>query len=155
MSRFMFAAIPLLLVTSFASPRPQPDDPVGPAEKQPVNQLVQVRGQFVGIKATGKRHQSYIFEFRVNHQLKGPGQLPTPKEQLVRFELFEGHGGKDLLAKLGGVDPKALLRLEDVLRALPKTPRFELVLWLLPAIKEGGTREFDAELVLSPVMARD
>ena len=95
-------------------------------EKPPVHQLVQLRGRFVAITATGKRHQSYIFEFRVSEQLNGPSQAPTAKDQLVRFELFDGGGGRELLAKLGGVmEPK---KLED----LPKTPRYDVVFWLSP-----------------------
>lgn len=87
-------------------------------EKAPV--LVQMRGKFVSITPTGKRRQSYIFEFKVSEQLNGPGQAPTPKDQVLKFEMYESDAQREFVAKLKNT--------ED----LPKGPRYDVVFWLQP-----------------------
>lgn len=124
--KLLALSLPLLLASLAFSRSTQPNS--GELdEKPPV--LVQLRGRFVGITATGKRHQSYIFEFRASEQLNGPSQPPTAKDQLLRFELFEGGGGRELLAKLGVTEPR---KLDDFVRELPKAPRYDAVFWLSP-----------------------
>ena len=67
-------------------------------EARSSNRLVHVQGKFVSIQPTGKRHQTFIFTFRIQDGLHGPGQAPTPIDELVRFELYQDIGGRDLVA---------------------------------------------------------
>jgi hypothetical protein len=55
-----------------------------------------VIAQCIGIRATGKRHQSYIFRFKILNVVEG-----TFPQATVAFELFQGIGGRELLTFFG------------------------------------------------------
>ena len=118
----------------------EPAPPATPRKTQADNELVQVLGRITNITPTGKRHQSYIFEFRVTHQLLGPGRGVVAQERVVRFELYQDFGGAELLKKLNvGADPTARLNVDDVVAKLPMSPRLQLVLWLIPPREDDET----------------
>ena len=76
MKTLLFATMAVLVAFAVSGRGQQPKQP---AEEKPY-QLEQLQGKFVGIKATNKRHQSYIFEFLASNQLHGPGQAPDRQE---------------------------------------------------------------------------
>ena len=77
---------------------------------------------------------------------------PTDKKALVRFELFDGGGGRDLLVKLHG---GGFLKLQEVIDALPKSPRFQAVFFLKPLAKDGAIDNFEGNLAAPPMALRD
>ncbi len=116
------------------------------------NQLVHVQGKFVSIHATGKRHQSYVFTFRIQDGLHGPGQAPTPIDELVRFELYHDFGGGDLVAELSGQNPPGGAALADAATPVTNSHTYQLVLW---RFQSHGRQQIDAQLVGLPVPVRE
>ncbi len=116
------------------------------------NQLVHVQGKFISFQRTGKRHQSYIFTFRIQDGLHGPWQAPTPMDELVRFELYHDFGGGDLVAKLIGENSPGAAAYAEVDEPVTDTHAYQLVLWRLPSF-EG--QQIDAQLVGVPVQVRE
>lgn len=119
------------------------------------NQLVHVQGKFVSIQPTGKRHQSFVFTFRIQDELHGPGQAPTPKDELIRFELYHDGGGRDLIAKLSGQNPPGGAALADAAKSVTNSHAYRLVLWRFPSHKVYGGEQIDAQLVGLPVPVRE
>ena len=148
----LFAVI--ALAGSCTSPESTSTDADPSAATEPANQLVHVQGHFVAIKPTGKRHGSFIFSFRVQDEFRGPGQAPKARDELVRFELYQDFGGRDLLLKLSGAHASARVDLQEVVRTLGASPPFQLVLWLVPPQDVFGGGEVNAELVQSPLAVR-
>lgn len=116
------------------------------------NQLVHVQGKFVSIHPTGKRHQSYVFTFRIQDELHGPWQAPTPIDELVRFELSHDFGGGDLVAELSGQNPPGGASFADATRAVTNSHTYQLVLW---RFQSHGRQRIDAQLVGLPVPVRE
>ncbi len=119
------------------------------------NQLVHVEGKFVSIHPTSKRHQSFVFTFRIQDGLHGPGQAPTPKDELIRFELYQDFGGRDLVAELSGRNPPGGVALADAAKSVTNSHVYQLVLWRFPSHKVYGGEPIDAQLVGLPVPVRE
>ena len=115
------------------------------------NQLVHVQGKFVSIHSTGKRHQSFVFTFRIQDGLHGPGQAPTPKDELIRFELYQDFGGRDLVAELNGQNPPGGAAAADAAKSVTNSHAYRLVLWRFPSHNIYGGEQIDAQLVGLPV----
>lgn len=125
-----------------------------PVAARSSNQLVQVQGKFVSIDQTGKRHQSFIFTFRIHEELHGLGQAPTPTDELVRFELYQDGGGGDLVAELSGQNPSDGMALVDAATSVTDSSAYQLVLWRFP-VYGVGHRRIDAQLVGFPIAVRN
>ncbi len=119
------------------------------------NQLVHVQGKFVSIQPTGKRHGSFVFTFRIHDGLHGPGQAPTPKDELVRFELYQDFGGGDLVAELSGQSPPGGAALADAAKSVTNSNAYRLVLWRFPSHGLYGGEQIDAQLVGLPIRVRE
>ena len=119
------------------------------------NQLEHVHGKFVSVQPTGKRHQSFVFRFRMQNRLHGPGRVPTPIDELVRFELYQDFGGRDLVAKLSGQNPLGGEALAAAAKSVTNSPAYQLVLWRFPSHKVYGGEQIDAQLVGLPVPLRE
>ena len=119
------------------------------------NQLVHVQGKFVSIHPTPKRHQSYVFTFRIQDGLHGPWQAPTPLDELVRFELYHDFGGGDLVAELIRQNPPGGAALADAAKSVTNSHAYQLVLWRFPSHKVYGGEQIDAQLVGLPVPVRE
>ncbi len=116
------------------------------------NRLVHVQGKFVSIHPTGKRHQSYVFTFRIQDELHGPWQAPTPIDELVRFELYHDFGGGDLVADLSGQNSPGGASFADATRPVTNSHTYQLVLWRFQA---HGRQQIDAQLVGLPVAVHE
>ncbi len=115
------------------------------------NQLVHVQGKFVSIHPTGKRHQSFVFTFRIKNGLHGPGRAATPIDELVRFELYQDFGGRDLVAELNGQNPPGGAAAADAAKSVTNSHAYRLVLWRFPSHNVYGGEQIDAQLVGLPV----
>lgn len=116
--------------------------------------LVHVHGRFIDVKATGKRHQSYLFSFRVDYELRGTLES-VARDELVCFELAQDNGGRDLLQQLRGTGANGRIKLEEVKQALPASPHYSMALWLFPAKSVARRGTINAALVNSPLRHRD
>lgn len=124
-------------------------------DKSP-NRLVHVSGKFVGIQPTGKRHQSFIFSFRVEYELRGPGMQAVAKNETVRFELYQDFGGGKLVRELSGLKPDSNKSLEKAAVTVNDSKRYQLVLWRFEPNRNLKKRpQPNARLVQSPVIVKE
>ncbi len=149
----ILAGIALVVIgCSEASDLNVTEDPPQSIPARSSNQLEHVQGKFVSIQPTGKRHGSFVFTFRIQDVLHGPGQAPTPIDELVRFELFQDFGGRDLVAELSGQNPPGGAALAHAAKSVTNSHAYQLVLWRFQSYKR---QQIDAQLVGLPVPARE
>ncbi len=147
----IFAGIALVVMGCSATPDLNAtEDAPQSISARSSNQLVHVQGKFVSVKPTGKRHQSFIFAFQIQYRLLGPMQSPTPMDELVRFELFNDFGGRDLLAELSGQNSPDRAAFADAATPVTNSDTYRLVLWRFPSHKVYEPEQINAQLVGLP-----
>ena len=72
-------------------------------------------------------------------------------DELVRFELYQDSGGRDLVAELSGQNPLGGAALADAARSLTNSHAYRLVLWRFPSRKVYGNEQVDSRLAGLPV----
>jgi len=77
-------------------------------------------------------------------------------DRLVRFELYQDPGGRDLVEELSGRDTSSGTSLEEAALSVTDSQTYSLVLWYgHPGTYHGWKNTVDAQLALPPARVRE
>jgi hypothetical protein len=116
------------------------------------DRLVQLEGKFISVQQTSMRAPYWVFSFHAEFELNGLNQRKTPIDKLFQFAVHMDFEGQELLVKLSRDGNTG--SIEKLVKLLPESSSFQLVLMLLKSDEDFGGALINAEFVGSPVHVR-